>query len=138
MKVRLLGAPYWWALFLTLLVAGPWVLPGYVFGTDWPGPRYFSVPTDFSSATPVDGMLVAVSAVVSAEIATKLVILVALFAAALGAFWALPVGDFVPRAIASVIYVVNPFVYGRMHYGQLLLIAGYALLPWVAAQLLTL
>src|ERR1700730_13031915 len=138
MKDRSIGAPYLWALLLTLLIAGPWLLPGYVFGTDWPGPRHFSVPTDFSSATPFDWVLVAVSAVVSAEITSKLVILVALFAAALGVFRALPVGDFIPRAIASVVYIVNPFVYGRIHYGQLLLIVGYALLPWLAVGLLDL
>jgi hypothetical protein len=80
--------------------------------------------------------LVGVSAVVSAEVTTKLLILVALFAAGLGAFRALPVSGFVPRAIAAVIYVLNPFLYGRIHYGQLALIAGYALLPWIAARLL--
>jgi hypothetical protein len=137
-KERSFGAPYLWAFILTLLIAGPWLLPGYVFGTDWPGPRHFSVPTDFSSATLFQGLLVAVSAVVSAEITSKLVILLALFAAALGAFRALPVGDFIPRAVASVVYVVNPFVYGRIHYGQLLLIAGYALLPWISVRLLSL
>jgi len=125
-----------WAIFLAALIAGPWLLPGYLFGTDWPGPRHFSVPTDLSSGTLFDAVLVAVSVVISAEITTKLVILVALFAAGVGAFRAVPLGGFIPRAMASVIYVVNPFVYGRIHYGQLALIAGYALLPWIAARLL--
>jgi hypothetical protein len=138
MPERWRGAPYSLAIILTLLIAGPWLLPGYVFGTDWPGPRHFSLSTDFSSGTLVQGLLVVASAVVSAEITTKLLILVALFAAGLGAFRALPVGGFVPRAMAGVVYVVNPFVYGRIHYGQLLLIAGYALLPWIAARLLAL
>jgi hypothetical protein len=43
-------------------------------------------------------------------------------------------GGFVPRAIASLVYVVNPFVYGRLHYGQIFLLAGYAILPWVAVR----
>jgi hypothetical protein len=136
MRERPGQASYLWAVLLTLLIAGPWLLPGYVFGTDWPGPRRFSLPTEVSSARLLHGLLAVVSGIVSAEVTTKLVILVVLFAAALGAFRALPVGDFVPRAIASVVYVVNPFVYGRIHYGQLLLIAGYALWPWIAAQLL--
>jgi hypothetical protein len=96
------------------------------------------MPTDFSSATLFDGLLAMLSAVVPAEIMTKILIAVALFAAALGAFRALPIGGFVPRAIASVIYVINPFVYGRVHYGQLLLIAGYALLPWTTPCFLNL
>jgi hypothetical protein len=37
--------------------------------------------------------------------------------------------------MASAIFVVNSFVYGRIHYGQLALVAGYALLPWIAATL---
>src|SRR5207249_3305975 len=57
-------------------------------------------------------------------------------AAGLGAYRALPVGGFLPRAIATLIYIVNPFVYGRIHYGQFALIAGYALVPWIAPQLL--
>ena len=28
--------PYLWAALLTLLVGGPWLVPGYLFGTDWP------------------------------------------------------------------------------------------------------
>ena len=35
-----------------------------------------------------------------------------------------------PRAAAATLYVVNPFVYGRLHYGQLFLLAAYAALPW--------
>jgi len=126
------------AILLAALIAGPWLLPGYLFGTDWPGPRHFRVPTDFSSDAVFNLLLLVVSAVVSAEITTKLVILVALVAAGLGAFRGLPIGGFIPRAIASLIYVVNPFVYGRIHYGQLPLIAAYALLPWIAARLLSL
>jgi len=133
-----IGGKYLWAILLTGLIAVPWLLPGYLFGTDWPGPRHFAVPTDFSSGTLFDAVLVGISAVISAELTTKLLIVLALFAAGLGAFRALPVGGFVPRGIAAVIYVVNPFVYGRIHYGQLALIAGYALLPWIATQLLRL
>ncbi|MDQ6712469.1 MAG: hypothetical protein M3Z28_04690 [Candidatus Dormibacteraeota bacterium] len=138
MKAPSIRVPYLWCILLTLLIAGPWLLPGYVFGTDWPGPRHFSVPSDFSSGTFLDGVLVGLSAVVSAEVTAKVLVVAALFAGAIGAFRALPVGGFIPRAIASVIYVVNPFVYGRIHYGQLALIAAYSLLPWFAASLLSL
>ena len=136
MRVRSTWAPYLWAAMLALLIAGPWLVPGYFFGTDWPGPRHLRVPLDFSSATPFDSVLAAVAAFISAEITAKLLILVMLVAGGLGAFGAVPAGGFIPRAMASVIYVVNPFAYGRIHYGQLLLIAGYALLPWIAATLL--
>src|ERR1700730_10370485 len=138
MRERSTGVPYLTAIALSLLIAGPWLLPGYLFGTDWPGPRHFTVPSDLSSGTLFDAVLALVSAVLSAELTTKLLILVALLAGGLGAFRALPVGGFIPRAVASVIYVFNPFVYGRIHYGQLALIAAYALLPWITGRLLAL
>jgi hypothetical protein len=51
------------------------------------------------------------------------------------AYRAAPAKGFVAGATAATVYVVNPFVYGRLHYGQLFLLAGYAALPWVAARL---
>src|SRR3984893_8275884 len=138
MRERSIASPYLTAIALSLLIAGPWLLPGYLFGTDWPGPRHFSVPGDFSSGLLFDVVLVVVSAIISAELTTKLLILIALLAGGLGAFRALPVGGFIPRAMASLIYIFNPFVYGRIHYGQLALIAAYALLPWIAGRLLAL
>jgi hypothetical protein len=46
-----------------------------------------------------------------------------------------PAGGFVPRAAGSLVYLFNPFVFGRLHYGQLFLLAGYAVLPWVTLRL---
>jgi hypothetical protein len=123
-----------WAAGLAALVTAPWVVPGFLFGTDWSGPRRFDWPTELSSGAPVQALLAATSAALSAELASKLLIVGCIFFAAFGAFRALPVGDFVPRAAASLIYVLNPFVYGRLHYGQFFLLAGYALLPWVATR----
>jgi hypothetical protein len=127
--------PYLWAGAVTLLIAAPWLAPGYLFGTDWPGPRFIRWPTQLSSSAPLEAILAAISTVLSAEITAKILVLGSLFVAALAAYTALPYGDFVPRAAASLIYVVNPFVYGRLHYGQLFLIAGYAVLPWVALRI---
>jgi hypothetical protein len=127
--------PYLWAGAVTLFIAAPWLAPGYIFGTDWPGARFIRWPTQLSSLVPFEFLLAAVSAVVSAEITAKILVLGALFVAALAAYTALPYGDFVPRAAASLIYVMNPFVYGRLHYGQFFLVAGYAVLPWVALRI---
>ena len=124
-----------WAAFLALLVAGPWLAPGYLFGTDWPGPRHFDFPTDAVSWAPLQALLAFASRTVGGEVTGKLLVFGALFMAGATAFRALPEGGFVPRAAAATIYVVNPFVYGRLHYGQLFLLAGYAVLPWVALRL---
>jgi hypothetical protein len=80
-------------------------------------------------------VLAAAGTILSAQIAAKLLIVGSLFAAALFAYRSLPRGEFVPRAMASIVYLLNPFVYGRLHYGQIALVAGYAVLPWVATRL---
>lgn len=126
--------PLLWAGFLTLMVSGPWLLPGYLFGTDWPGPRRFDFPTDVSSAAPLSAGLAFVGFLTGGEAAGKVFILLVLFMAALLAYVSLPTGGFVPRAAASTIYLVNPFVYGRLHYGQLFLLGAYAVLPWAASR----
>jgi hypothetical protein len=121
-----------WAGFLTLLIAGPWLLPGYVFGTDWPGPRRIPLPPDLASYAPLQAVLSAASSAIGGEATGKLFICSVLFTAGALAYRAIPAGGFVPRALAATVYVVNPFVYGRLHYGQLFVLAGYAFLPWVA------
>ena len=124
-----------WAAFLTFLVAGPWLLPGYLFGTDWPGPRRFDFPTGASSSAALQAVLAVLSLALGGEATGKLFVIAILFASGAFAFRASPTRGFIPGATAAVIYEVNPFVYGRLHYGQLFLLAGYAVLPWVAARL---
>src|SRR5207244_7668105 len=120
--------------FLTLLIAAPWLVPGYIFGTDWPGPRHFDFPNTISSSVLLQIAIAAFAKVLSSEIIGKLLIVGGLFVAALAAFRAVPVEGFVARAAAATIYICNPFVYGRLHYGQIFLLAGYAILPWIASE----
>jgi hypothetical protein len=121
-----------WSTGLTLVIVGPWLLPGLLFGTDWPGPRHFSFPNKLSNDAPLLALLALASHIVSAEIVGKLLIVGTLLVASLGAYRAVPLDGFIPRAVASLVYTVNPFVYGRLHYGQLFLLAAYAILPWLA------
>lgn len=122
------------AAFLTLVVAGPWLAGGYLFGSDWPGPRHFDFSTGISSSYALQAALAAASLLIGGEATGKVFILGTLFVAALTAYAAVPVEGFVARAAAATVYVLNPFVYGRLHYGQLFVLAGFAILPWVAAQ----
>ncbi len=128
------ATPFLFAAALTLVIAGPWLLPGYIFGTDWAGPRHIDFPNSLTNLAPALAVLAVVAKVLSGELATKLLLVGCLFVAAISAYRALPGGGFVPRSAASLLYVVNPFVYGRLHYGQLFLLAGYAILPWVATR----
>src|SRR5438552_12305597 len=107
------AVPAIWAGFLTLLVGGPWLASGYIFGTDWPGPRRFDFPSEVSGLAPLQEVLAAVSRVTSGQLTTKLFILSILFVAALTAYGAAPANSFTPRAVASTLYLVNPFVFGR-------------------------
>ncbi len=125
-----------WAGFITFMVVGPWLGGGYLFGTDWPGPRRFDFPTGISSSAPLQALLAAVAVVVQAELVGKLLVILILFGAALGAFLAAPADGFVARAGSALLYSMNPFMYGRLEYGQLYLLAAYALLPWVANRIL--
>jgi hypothetical protein len=120
-----------WCALLTILIAGPWLAGGYLFGTDWPGPRRIDFPTEFSNLAPGLAILAVVSRVLTAELTTKLLVIGILFACALTAFRALPAGGFIPRGVAALVFVLNPFVYGRLNYGQYFVLAGYATLPWV-------
>lgn len=129
------GPPILWAGFLTLLIAGPWFSSGYLFGTDWPGPRRFDFPATPSSSAPLEFALALGSGLTSGEVTGKVFVIGLLFLAALTAYRAVPAGAFVARSMASTVYLINPFVYGRLHYGQLFLLAGYAVMPWVALRL---
>jgi hypothetical protein len=126
--------PLGWSAALTLIVAGPWLQSGYLFGTDWPGPRRFDWPTDLAAVSPLLALLSTLSHAMPADLVGKAFVVSVLFGTAYLAFQAAPVETFVPRALASAIYLFNPFVFGRLHYGQLFLLAGYALLPWVALR----
>ena len=127
--------PILWSLFIALLVAGPWLLPGYIFGTDWPGPRRFMFPTEATSSAPLEIVFALGSGLVSGEVIGKVFVLGVLFIAPLTAFHAVPAPGFVPRAAGATVYALNPFVYGRLHYGQLFLLAAYAVLPLAALSL---
>lgn len=124
-----------WALALTALIAGPWLSAGYLFGTDWPGPRHFDFPAGLSGSAPLSAALAVAARLLSAEVTGKVFVVGIIFTAAWAAYEAAPVKSFVPRAAAATIYAVNPFAFGRLHYGQLYLLAGYAVLPWLALRL---
>lgn len=124
-------SPVGFSLALTGLIAWPWLSPGFLFGTDWPAPRHFDLPVQVSSSAPVQLLLWALGWVVGGEATGKVLVVGVIFGAAIAAFQAVPESGFWPRAAGASIYVLNPFVYGRLHYGQLYLLAAYAVLPWV-------
>ncbi len=124
-----------WVALLVLLIVGPWLLPGYFFGTDFPGPRHFAFPDAPASYAGLQLTLAVVALVLPGDIVGKLLIFGTLFTAGMTAYQAVPMRGFIPRAAASLVYLVNPFVYDRLAYGQIGVLAGYAVLPWVALSI---
>ena len=126
--------PILWVGFLTLLIAGPWFQPGFIFGTDFSGPRHYAFPDGPASYAALQIALGVAAMALPADIVGKLLIVLILGGAGFTSYQAVPSGDFLPRAVASVVYMFNPFVYDRLAYGQLTVLAGYAVLPLVASS----
>ena len=120
------------AAAICIAIVGPWLWPGYVFATDFSGPRHFSFPTAPTSFAPLQVALALLGSIFEGSTVGKMLIIAILFSAAFFAYQAAPTIGFVPRAAASLVYTFNPFVYDRISYGQLTVLAGYSLLPLVA------
>src|SRR5437016_5775597 len=57
-----------WVGFLTILVVGPWLRPGYIFGTDFAGPRFYRFPTAAASYAGLQFVLAVVALVVPGDV----------------------------------------------------------------------
>jgi hypothetical protein len=111
------------------------LLPGYIFGTDFAGPRHYPFPSSLTSDAGLQFVLAVAGLALPADLVGKALIVGVLGTAGITAYHALPIGGFAPRAAAALIYMVNPFVYDRLAYGQLTVLAGYAVLPLVASAI---
>lgn len=125
-------APVLWVSFLTLVVVGPWLSSGYIFGTDFAGPRHYAFPNFPTSYAALQAALALTATALPADVVGKVLVISIFVTAGLGAYFCVPGGPFIARAAAALVYMVNPFVYDRLAYGQLTVLAGYAVLPFVA------
>lgn len=126
-----------------LLVAGPLLGPGYLLLRDAVStPR--SYPTDSAlglgdaapRAVPQDALLAALSPVVDGGLIVKMVLAVALWAAAYGSAVLareLLRASIGPQLVAATIALWNPYVAERLLQGHWSLLTGYAALPWTAS-----
>src|SRR5260370_923990 len=95
-------------------------------------PRHYAFPNFPTSSAALQAALGLAAAALPADVVGKVLIVSIFLRAGLGAFFAVPVGPFIGRAAAALVYMINPFVYDRLAYGQLTVLAGYAALPFVA------
>jgi hypothetical protein len=124
-------------LALGLLALGPALRRGFVLSYDMVAvPResftaaMFGLSGGPARAVPSDAVLAALSRVVPADIAQKLLLLTIFVLACSGGAALLDREPWFARLAAGVCYTWNPFVAERLIIGQWALLLGYAGLPW--------
>ncbi len=125
-------------LALGLLALGPGLQRGFLLSYDMVAvPRQpftgamFGLSGGPARAVPSDAVLAALSRVVPADIAQKLLLLAVFGLACSGAAGLLRGEPWFARLAAGVFYTWNPYVAERLVIGQWALLLGYAGLPWV-------
>ncbi len=125
-------APY---LLLSVLIIGPGLAAGYILLLDMPwGPNFHANEQLGSHQLPVTALLWLLSHAVPSWLLQKLVLLSILTAAGTGAHRLANVGlgqHIWPARLTGLLYVLNPYVAERLLAGQWLVLAGYALAPWL-------
>jgi len=128
------------SLVVVLAVLGPVLRRGFVLRYDLvfvPDPplNEFTIGADggLPRAVPSEMVAVALGNLLPADIAEKLLLAGILMLGCVGAARLAPVRHPAARVAAGVLYVWNPWVYGRLHLGQWAILAAYAALPWVFA-----
>ncbi|MER7460250.1 hypothetical protein [Micromonospora sp. NPDC126480] len=135
----------WWpeaalAVGVVLVILGPVLRRGFllrydlVFVPDPPfGPMVWGSGGELPRAVPSELLAVSLAHLVPSDVAEKLLLAAALALAAVGAARVAPVSHPAARIAAGLLFVWNPWVYGRLHLGQWAVLAGYAALPWAYA-----
>ncbi|MBO2448322.1 hypothetical protein J4573_14550 [Actinomadura barringtoniae] len=127
-------------LGLGLAAVGPGLAPGFVLSYDMvfvPDPTFsrmtFGLTGVMPRHVPSDAFVTALSTVMPADLAQKLILLAIFVMACSAAASLVPSQRLIPRLAAGVCYAWNPFVAERLLLGQWALLLGYAALPWVVA-----
>lgn len=119
---------------LALVVMGPLLGWGYILTFDMPWTPHLVPPTHWdSNSMVVFWVLYVVSLVIPSMLLQKLMLIGILVGAALGGHVLARrrVGE-TAAYLAGVFMMINPYMYTRLMAGQFLVMAGLALLPWVA------
>ncbi|WP_206791820.1 hypothetical protein [Amycolatopsis sp. MtRt-6] len=128
------------AAALAFAVCGPLLGRGFVLSYDMVfAPRQYFVPDAFGiggtlpRSVPADAAVALATTVLPGDIVQKLVLLLAVFFAALGAGRLVPTEHLGTRLVAATAYAWTPYVAERLFIGHWPLLLTYASLPWIAA-----
>ncbi|OXM67621.1 hypothetical protein [Amycolatopsis vastitatis] len=123
---------------LAFAVCGPLLGRGFVLSYDMVfAPRQYFVPdavglgSTLPRSVPADAAVALATAVLPGDIVQKLVLLLAIFFAALGAGRLVPTEHTGTRLVAATAYAWTPYVAERLFIGHWPLLLTYACLPWI-------
>ncbi|HET6710526.1 hypothetical protein [Amycolatopsis sp.] len=127
------------AAALAFAVCGPLLGRGFVLSYDMVfAPRQYFVPDAFGiggtlpRSVPADAAVALATTVLPGDIVQKLVLLLAVFFAALGAGRLVPTEHLGTRLVAATAYAWTPYFAERLFIGHWPLLLAYASLPWIA------
>ncbi|HEY3471262.1 MAG TPA: hypothetical protein VGL47_39435 [Amycolatopsis sp.] len=123
---------------LAFAVCGPLLGRGFVLSYDMVfAPRQYLVPdavglgSVLPRSVPADAAVAVATTVVPGDIVQKIVVLLAIFGAALGAGRLVPTEQLGTRLVAATAYAWTPYVAERLFIGHWPLLLTYACLPWI-------
>lgn len=127
-----------WPWVLSLVVLLPLLRPGYVLSYDMVFVPDLAYRSDFLGlgsglprAVPSDAVVALLDEVIPGQWLQKLLLVLALGLAGLGARRLVPSDDLTAQLAATSFYLWNPFVAERLAIGHWPLLLTYACLPWV-------
>lgn len=135
-----------WALLSALLILGPGLGPGFLLVRDmvWVPdlaltPGVLGLGSGLPRAVPSDAVVAVVDELVPGMVLQKLVLLLTLAAAGVGASRltdrSADTAPVVVRLVSATIYTWSPLVAERLLMGAWPLLVGYAVLPWLLIAL---
>ncbi len=124
-----------WYSLLAIVVMGPMLLRGYVLTFDMVFTPKLPAPMEVSNTYLFEWLLHTLNFVISGEVIEKVVIFVILLLCGIGMHRLVTAKAEAPRYFAGIFYTINPFTYERWMAGHYLLLAGYALLPFLVRAL---
>ncbi|WP_329055970.1 hypothetical protein OG738_20320 [Amycolatopsis sp. NBC_01488] len=123
---------------LAFAVCAPLLGRGFVLSYDMVfAPRQYFVPDAFGigstlpRSVPADAAVALATTLLPGDIVQKIVLLLAVFGAALGAGRLVPTEHLGTRLVAATAYAWTPYVAERLFIGHWPLLLTYACLPWI-------
>jgi hypothetical protein len=131
---------------LALIILLPLVLPGYVLTLDMVFVPHPPLPDTVTASYPFHAAIHFLSYVIPGDVLQKIILLSIIVGSGIGAhrlveyLWTNDATQHLASRLApyagGILYVINPYVYGRFMAGQYAVLLGYALLPFFVLALL--